>query len=383
MSLHLPRIEFRPLEPLEGRVLFNGGPGRGNDHDKRDDDDRSGKGSQISQDLALTAVADFNGDDKADVVTVARVPDPRKDDSKAQGPKKEALTLLIGKGDGTFTASPAVNIDVSKAERLLAADFDKDGDADLAVLRGSRVSVYAGDGAGKLATTPVTSDIGRTFPRGVSVAAGDINGDRAADLVAFNTSNVWFSLNDGAAKFLPAVQQDNPFAPAVPVALGDLDNDTRADLLGVEGDRLIVNKARAATGEFMLSYLPKMADSIPLAGKRLLIADVNGDNANDVIALGDGSVHVALQQFDPTQLTSLGPWVETDVDIHPDKVLVGDVNGDGRADLFQLAGGKKQVHRATLLLTGNADGTFHKLIVDDDRDDDDDHDDDDRDRDDD
>jgi hypothetical protein len=372
MSKHVRTpAESTGIEPLEGRLFLSAGPGRGHE-----DDDGGDKGSNLSGDSALVAVADFTGDKQADVITVARAADPKKN-PKAQGPKTNTLTLLVGKGDGTFDAGSALNIDASKADRLLAADFNKDGKPDLAIVAGSKVSVYTGDGAGHLATTAIGSDVGRSFPAGVTVAAGDIDGDKAADLVAFNADNVWVALNDGTGKLLPAVQQSNPFGPAVPVALGDLDNDGRADLLGVDGDTLVIDKARASTGEFLLGYLPKMASTIPLAGKRLLIADVNGDMGNDVIAIGKDGVRVALQQFDPTQLTSLAAWVKTAVNIDdPSKVLAGDVDGDGKADLFQVAGGDKHddVHRASLVLISNGDGTFHKLVASGDDDDDHDHD---------
>jgi len=50
------------------------------------------------------------------------------------------------------------------------------------------------------------------------------------------------------------------------------------DLIGVSGDQIFANKARRVDGVSSSSrFLPTFATSIPLSGKRLVIADVNGD----------------------------------------------------------------------------------------------------------
>ena len=294
--------------------------------------------------LDTIAAADFNNDDKVDVV--------------ASG------LMLLGRGDGTFTDGPALGINVANADRLLAADFNKDGNTDLGVLDGSQLAVHLGNGNGRLAAAPINSNLGTTIPADATVGAADINGDAAADLVAFNADNVWVALNNGTGLLLPAVQQSNPFPGAVTSALGDLDRDGRADLLGVAGSQLFGNKATASTGEFQLNYIIEQASTIPLAGRRMLIADVSGEGANDVLAIADGSVQAALQRFNPTQLTSLAPWVQTtEPTLDADLALVGDVDGDGRADIFQLD--PTDVHRASLVLISNGDGTFHKLVIED------------------
>src|SRR5687768_4412863 len=72
--------------------------------------------------LDTIAAADFNNDDKVDVV--------------ASG------LMLLGRGDGTFADGPALGINLANADRLLAADFNKDGNADLAVLDGPQIAVH-------------------------------------------------------------------------------------------------------------------------------------------------------------------------------------------------------------------------------------------------
>ena len=102
---------------------------------------------------------------------------------------------------------------------------------------------------------------------------------------------------------------------------------------------------------------------IPLADSRIALGDVNGDAKPDLIALGDGSVNVALQTTQPGQDLTFGAWVATtDADVNPDKTLVGDVDGDGKADLVTPPSHLSTMTRAKLVLISNGDGTFHKLV---------------------
>jgi hypothetical protein len=344
------------IEELEGRVLLSGGLGGGDDGGK----------FKLPAVQSQSALADFNGDGKADLATLVSVDLGRKLSASA-------VLVQLGKGNGRFTPS-AVKILSAKASAIVTGDFNGDKNHDIAVL--------GTDAAGKATATILTGDGKGGFTVGASqnlgtmplsnVAAGDVNGDGFADLISFNQTNVFEALNDGAGKLLPAVSQDSPFAPNVAlVGLGDIDGDGHPDLLGLTGDnQLLVSKATASTGVFQLTFIPTLASSIPLAGKKIFVADVSGDGRNDLIAVGDGSVNVAIQNV-PAGGISFAPWVATNADVNAKNVLVGDIDGDGKADVIRLSGGGDDdghghggVTRARLVLISNGDGTFHKLVAD-------------------
>jgi len=305
----------------------------------------------------LSAAGDLNGDGKADLASVATINLGKKSTASA-------LVAQLGRGDGIFVTS-AVQILTGKPSAVLIGDFNGDKKQDVAVLSAgdngqSNASFFLGDGKGGL-TAGATQSIG-TLPL-TNVSAGDINGDGFSDLLSFNANTVFESLNDGTGKLLPAVQQDNPFGTAAtPAGAGDLDGDGRPELLGVNGSQLLGNKATASTGVYMLTFLPTLGSSLRLDNKRLLVADVNGDGMGDLIALGDGSVDVALQITKPGQDRTFAPWVHTSTSISPSNVLAADVTGDGKADLLQASSDINLVTRAKLVLVSNGDGTFHKLI---------------------
>ncbi len=161
------------------------------------------------------APADFNGDGHMDLAVAAW--------------GSNDVTVRFGGGDGGFTSTGRFTYaDGHGIYRVLAADLDRDGQADMAWndLRRSGLYLLYGDGAGAFPRT-------RLLPTDAGVrhaVAADLDGDGWLDLVSANTGADTISLlmADGRGDFLP---RQNVSVGSVPrmVAVADLDRDGRPD----------------------------------------------------------------------------------------------------------------------------------------------------------
>jgi hypothetical protein len=127
---------------------------------------------------AQIVAADFNGDG---------VPDLAVANFTAVFPSTTGnVVVLLGKGDGTFTPAPLINVGLNPLA-LLAADFNQDGNTDLAVdnygditqPQTQTLTVLLGDGKGNFAPLGSPIQLGDS-PE--DMAAADFNEDGALDL---------------------------------------------------------------------------------------------------------------------------------------------------------------------------------------------------------
>ena len=306
----------------------------------------------------LAAPADLTGDNKADMVSVISVTDKK-------GRGSATVTVQTGTGKGLFVIRSS-RVVTGAVDAVVTGDFNGDTKADVALLAADSAGnvtarILTGDGAGRLSAPGATQSLGK-FPL-ANVAAGDLDGDGRSDLMTFDatTGNVTFALAaPGGATLLPAVQQTNPFGDVAPVGFGDVDNDGRLDLLGTTVDQLLWNKWVPLLGQFNSTSIATLATSLDLGGRRLEVVDVTGDGVNDLVALGaNGSVGVAAGN--PLGFADFGAWTsQTFSGLWAGTVAVGDVNGDGRADLFEVRD-FAVLSVARLVLVGGTDGLFQKL----------------------
>jgi hypothetical protein len=251
------------------------------------------------------AIADFNGDGNPDLAVLS----------------EGGVNILLGNADGTFQTSRNHNLGFYPSS-IVAADLNGDGKLDLAVTSNPNgtVSILLGNGDG-------TFQASNSYPVGStpgSIAVADLSGDGIPDLAVANRGS-----------------------------------NTVSVLLG-NGDGTFQPRADYAVGTFPLS---------------VAAGDFNGDGHQDLVVVGGVSITTTLGMPVPSTMSILlgnGDGTFKAAQIHDagfgaNSVTVGDLNGDGQLDVvtsnFSARGDWRHpisivVESGVRVFLGRGDGTF-------------------------
>jgi hypothetical protein len=173
-------------------------------------------------------VGDFNRDGKLDLAITHQ----QSIGSATVG----AVTILLGNGDGTFTeASGSPYTTGNTSSSMVLADFDGDGNADLAIGAEAdatnSITVLMGNGSGGFTSSSVAVNISGL--QGLS--AGDVDGDGKIDLVAMSVANnkdiILFGNGSGGFAAPVTLTVTSTAGATGYTAVADLNGDGTTDLL--------------------------------------------------------------------------------------------------------------------------------------------------------
>jgi hypothetical protein len=236
------------------------------------------------------AVGDFNGDGNLDLATT--------------GPGEDSyVSILLGKGDGTF--QPHIDTEISGQTlcRLVAGDFNGDGHLDLAVESdGYQITILLGNGDG-------TFHQGSVIPFATygqrSLDTADLNGDGKLDLVImgsfFSSDEIEVMLGNGDGTFRSDGQyttglQDN-------LAFADFNGDGKLDLaIGTYYSATVSVFEGNGNGTFQT---PPLSFAVGDGARGAAVADFNGDGRLD-LAIGNqfaDTISILLNNAAPPTVT--------------------------------------------------------------------------------
>jgi hypothetical protein len=211
------------------------------------------------------------------------------------------------------------------AQGIALADFDGDGNLDLAVAEtgSNHLGVRLGRGDGSFG--PSSSLATGSGP--VDLAAADLDGDGRIDLIVtnFNSNDVSVMLGRGDGTFAPRADYSVGGGPRS-VAVADLDGDGSLDLVvGNQG-----NDASLLYGRGDGGFDAAVGLGLQDQANGVAVADMNGDGRIDILVSGYFEVHLYLNQG-PAGFPSRTSYNASGGG--GAFVAVGDANGDGRLDV--------------------------------------------------
>ena len=337
-------------------------------------------------DANSVAVADLNGDGKADIVVA------NCGSGILCGASPGSVGVLLGNGDGTFQTAVFYSSGGYGAASVAIADVNGDGKPDLLVANNcsdatcatGSVSVLLGNGDGTFNTAVAYNSGGYLA---VSVAVADVNGDKKPDLVVINScsnngncvpsygdGSLGVLLGNGDGTFQTAVLSDSGGYTPQSVAIADLNGDGKPDAIipqcyGPTFGCITTGQVGVLLGNgdgtFQAAVKYNSGADYP---NSVAVADVNGDGKLDVLlsneatlneAYGPGVASVLLGNGDGTLQAavtySLGG---NSYGGRAYSIAVADMNLDGKLDLVVSAQGDGNGFDLASVLLGNGDGTF-------------------------
>ncbi|NOZ55073.1 MAG: hypothetical protein GXP08_18365 [Gammaproteobacteria bacterium] len=262
------------------------------------------------------AGGDFNGDGRLDLAVTAG------------GSGSPDVHIYLGDvgGDFGFTFSATLISGGAPAATVITADFNKDGNLDLAVANkvaatGSGVSVFSGNGDGSFAA--VQNIAATNAEETTDIVAADVDNDNDVDII----SPKLILYNDGTGLFTQSNDLERQGTPTK-IILADLNQDTWVDVVlsGEGGIGTYVNNKNGT-----LSFVDRGFVTGPLRGHA--VDDFDSDGNEDVafvkedtdelrVFLGDGTGNLARET---PLIFALGD--------EPKAIASGDFNNDGLPDI--------------------------------------------------
>ena len=313
------------------------------------------------------AAGDFNRDGKTDLVT-----------SAVNG----TLSILLGNGDGTFTAGPSY-ASIWAGYSVHVADLDGDGNPDIIVGDAdqyglspdyntqSYVYFLLGRGDGTFAGVPSYH-----ASNGAPFTVADFNDDNKPDIATVSGSSLYLLEGNGDGTFTPGGTTATSVVPNAMVS-ADFNADSKSDLLlaatisgpssGTPASGELATFLGNGNGTFgseidspSFGASAQVLAAAPFHGSSVLDAIVGGVATTD--SLGNPATGALFILTGDGQGKFQSPS-QIGAPLNPVSIATGDFNADGKTDLVVADGGAPYVSPTpiegnVLVYLGNGNGTF-------------------------
>lgn len=221
--------------------------------------------------IAQLALGDFYHDGNMDIIAVS------VDSGNAY--------VYRNNGAGAFTLSGSFQYvtpgGVVSANDVAVADFNHDGNLDLAIVSSGQLHLWFGNGKGGFTSGPAEQ------VNGMNLAVGDFDGDGRADLLVSHDpariSDAYVYYGDGTGHFPDELTLSLSSGYAA-FSVGDVNSDGRSDVI-VTDPTINKNRVFVFYGDAARKFASRtnMLVGRCLAAEPVSVADMDGNGLNDMI----------------------------------------------------------------------------------------------------
>lgn len=262
-----------------------------------------------------TELADFDGDGDLDV---------------AVGNDRAPNYIFENDGTGNFKKASVFGKLSAPTRNITLADIDNDGDLDILITnRGSENEICLNDGTGVFSNC---LGFGSQSDATIDLAVVDMNGDKHPDLVLANRDKQqnYVYLNDGKLGFKEKIPFGTGSDNTRSVAVADINQDGYLDIITSN-----VGETNAIYfGDAELTYANHIEfDTSQVMSYAVSVDDLDGDGDVDIVVGNSrepNTVFINHKSGEEWERIQLGEESFNTYD-----VMVADLNGDGRPDIIE------------------------------------------------